>query len=73
MGGAPLTLRDCVFCASSGLRGSVSLILAQAVVTEVPRSTDPTAQVRPRPLDTAPGAPGPSADPVSALTRIRLS
>lgn len=62
-----------MFCASSGLRGSVSLILAQAVVTEVPQSTNPTAQVRPRPLDTAAGALRLSADPISALTRLSLS
>ena len=63
VGKAPLTLRDCVFCASSGLRGSVSLILAQAVVTEVPQSTNPTAKVRPRSLDAAAGGPRPTADP----------
>jgi len=44
VGKAPLTLRDCLFCAGSGLRGSVSLILAQAVVTEVPQSVDPVVQ-----------------------------
>ena len=45
-GRAPLTLRDCLFCAVSGLRGSISLILAQAVVTEVPAAVNSTALVR---------------------------
>lgn len=44
-GRAPLTLRDCLFCAVSGLRGSISLILAQAVVTEVPAAVNSTALV----------------------------
>lgn len=45
-GRAPLSWRDCLFCATAGLRGSVSLILAQAVVTEVPSSVDSTVLVR---------------------------
>ena len=45
-GRAPLTLRDCLFCAVSGLRGSISLILAQAIVTEVPAAVNSTALVR---------------------------
>lgn len=44
-GRAPLTLRDCLFCSVSGLRGSIALILAQAVVTEVPAAVNSTALV----------------------------
>lgn len=37
--------RDCVFLASSGLRGSVSLILVQAVVIESPVVQNSTSEV----------------------------
>lgn len=42
--GAPMEGRDVLLCSAAGLRGSVSLIMAQAVVIEVPRSDNPIMQ-----------------------------
>lgn len=45
LGGEAMQWRDILLCSVAGLRGSVSLILAQAVVNKVPHNGDPTVLV----------------------------
>lgn len=64
----PQTLKECVFVTAAGLRGSASLIMAQAVVTEVAMFTGSPVGVGARPRGKGPDQK--SADGCAALPQL---